>query len=338
MHVEQVRGDLREAIHGVSAVALSLRPDGHAHTILDVDGDHRTFWRSAAKPFQLLAVLEALEASGHSENTPYTVRSLSDADLAIGASSHSGGDHHLARVESLLERGHHTAQHLQCGAERPLDPTALARLERSGAPASPLHNDCSGKHALMLLACRARTWSTANYLSPEHPIQQGVARVVHRFVDAPHPTATDGCGVPTFWLSMRQMALAWAHLATAMADPDTDPLLARIGHAMAEHPELTSGVGRIDLAVAQRATGPFVGKIGALGVFCVAWPERRTGVAIKVHSGNEDALAVAIDAIITATCPGALAPATDWPWHSVPNVVGKIVGARRLVGLPTPIH
>jgi L-asparaginase II len=186
----------------------------------------------------------------------------------------------------------------------------------------------------MLLASRANDWATEDYIHPAHPMQEAVERTVKRFVGAPHPTAIDGCGVPTFWLSMRQMATAWAHLAAAMADPDRDPLLARIGEAMSSYPELTSGVGRIDLAVAQRATGPFVGKIGALGVFCVAWPERRIGVAIKVHSGNEDALAVAIDAIVSGFCEGALAPADRWPWHAVSNVAGRIVGQRRLIGLP----
>ena len=58
---------------------------------------------------------------------------------------------------------------------------------------------------------------------------------------------------------------------------------------------------------------------------------RRVGLAIKVHSGDDDALAVAIDAIVREVCPSALTPAADWPWHAVPNVVGRVVGARRLV-------
>ncbi len=336
MHIEQLRGGHVEALHGVGVAAVTISEGGQPEVVLDVDGEHRTFWRSAAKPFQLLAVLEALEGSGHSENTPFTVRSLSDEDLAIGASSHSGGDNHLAHVQSILDRADLQEKHLRCGAERPLDPTALARMERSGEAASPLHNDCSGKHALMLLACKARGWPLDTYLRPEHPIQQGVARAVLRYAGTASATATDGCGVPTFWLSLREMALAWAHLAATIANPDLDPLLGRIGLAMAEYPELTSGIGRIDLAVAQRATDTFVGKIGALGVFCVAWPATRTGVAIKVHSGNEDALAVAIDAIVPAVCKGSLRAATDWPWHAVSNVVGKVVGSRRLVGLPSP--
>ena len=241
MHVEQLRGGLLEARHGVSAAAITF--PAHRSTplvLLDEDAEHCTFWRSAAKPFQLLAVLEALEASGHSENTPFTSRALSDEELAIGASSHSGGDDHLALVRRLLERADLSVSHLQCGAERPLDPEALQRLQQANDAPSPLHNDCSGKHALMLWACRANGWSTDDYLSPELRSSSAWRQPVQRYTGREHPIAVDGCGVPTFWLSLHDMAVAWGRLAVAMDDPDTDPLLARIGHAMAEHPMLTS--------------------------------------------------------------------------------------------------
>ncbi|MEK8107682.1 asparaginase [Micromonospora sp. M12] len=32
--------------------------------------------------------------------------------------------------------------------------------------------NCSGKHAAMLVACVARSWSTHDYLDPEHPLQR----------------------------------------------------------------------------------------------------------------------------------------------------------------------
>jgi len=294
-----------------------------------------TFWRSAAKPFQVLAVLRALDESGHSENTPYALASLSDEDLAIGASSHSGGADHIRQVRDLLARAGTDESELRCGAESPLDPIELSRIQRAGEPAQAVHNDCSGKHALMLLACKARGWQADTYLRADHPLQQRIAAVVADHTGTRPPHATDGCGVPTFHLTLPQMARAWALLAHAMADPDADPLLSRIGHAMSDHPELTSGQGRIDLAVAQRARGPFVGKIGALGVFCVAWPETQTGLAIKVHSADEDALAVAIPEIVEHVCPGALGPAKSaWPWAVVRNVVGWPVGERTLAPSP----
>jgi len=340
MQVDQRRGGLLEATHPVSAAAVRIVDLGAgpvAEPVLTLGAPCPTFWRSAAKPFQVLAILRALAESGHSENTPYALASLSDEDLAIGASSHSGGAEHLHRVRDLLDRCRLSPEQLRCGAEAPLDPTELRRIQRAGEAAHALHNDCSGKHALMLMACAARGWSTDTYLQADHPLQQRIAEVVAEHTGTVPPHATDGCGVPTFHLTLPQMARAWAFLALAMADPDADPLLSRIGHAMAEHPALTSGQRRIDLAVARRATGPFVGKIGALGVFCVAWPKARTGLAIKVHSADEDALAVAIPELVERACPGALAPpADDWPWSTVRNVVGLPVGERTFVPSPNP--
>ncbi len=338
MQVVQLRGGLVEARHPIHVSAFQRSPDAawpaplapnHPNPnapglrLLDIDGDTRTFWRSAAKPFQVYAALQAIE-----DARPDVAARLTDADLAICASSHSGSADHTARVQHLLQTFGLSPHQLQCGAEAPLDPAEVARLAETRTQPSPLHNDCSGKHALMLLACAVKGWDDTQYLSPEHPLQQGVLAAVSRFAGQPYGAAIDGCGVPTFHMSLHQMAVAWAHLAAAMATPSLDPRLARIGHAMAAFPALTSGVGRLDLALANRATGTFVGKIGALGVFCVAWPLARTGIAIKVGSANSDALAVAVPAIVDRVCPGALTPTADWPWSIVQNVVGKPVGER----------
>jgi L-asparaginase II len=144
----------------------------------------------------------------------------------------------------------------------------------------------------------------------------------------------DGCGLPTFWLSLAEMAQAWSAFALAMAEPDEDPLLARIGWAMARNPELTSGTDRIDLRLARRARQPWVGKIGALGVFCVALPDQGAGVVIKVLSGDEDALAEAVAGVVQHLWPGVLGdPGSDWPHGHVTNVVGRVVGRRLVTGL-----
>jgi len=145
--------------------------------------------------------------------------------------------------------------------------------------------------------------------------------------------AVDGCGVPTFHLTVAGMARAWSALAVAMADaPHSD--LGRIGWAMAQHPDLVSGTDRIDAAIARAATESYVGKIGALGVFCIALPQRRMGIALKIESGDEGALACAVPAAIAQAAPGAIVLPDDWPWNTVHNVVGAPVGQRVVVSEP----
>jgi len=326
MQVLQFRGAHVETRHPVRAVAVQMTPGG-VQTVWASGAPTRSPWRSAGKPFQLLASVEAMDAAAHSENTPFTSRSLSDIDLAIGASSHSGQPGHTRVVEDLLRRFGRTVADLRCGAEPPAHRETFHDVLRSGEGPSALHNDCSGKHALMLGACTARGWDL-EYRPSSHPLQQAIRDTVARAAGEPPEAAVDGCGVPVWILSVGAMAAAWAGLAAAMADPDRDPLLGRIGHAMAENPWHVSGDGRIDLRLAAAARETYVGKIGAEGVFCVALPERRIGIALKVASGNDAAVAVSARAAIDTVAPGALSADPGFPWSTVRNVVGDDVGHR----------
>lgn len=326
MRVLQFRGEHIETVHPVSAVVVNMGAAG-PRTTWTSGPPTRSPWRSAGKPFQLLASIEAMEAARHSENTPFTARSLSNTDLAIGASSHSGQPGHTAVVASLLQRFGRGPDDLRCGAEPPAHRPSFHALLRDGSSPGAIHNDCSGKHAMMLGACTARGWDL-EYRPAAHPLQVAVRDAVERLSGEPPGAAVDGCGVPVWVLSVAAMAQAWAELAAAMEDPDRDPLLARIGAAMAEHPWHVSGDGRIDLRLAGSAGEPYVGKIGAQGVFCVALPERRLGLALKVATGDDAAVAVAARHLVETVAPGALAPDPGFPWHTVRNVVGDAVGRR----------
>jgi L-asparaginase II len=275
----------------------------------------RSPWRSAAKPLQLWCALEAL-------GDPALPAPL----LAIGASSHSGQDLHLETVRAALARLEVSEAGLLCGAEPPAHRPTHEALIRRGDPPRPIHNDCSGKHAFMLGACRARGWSAA-YRPPSHPLQRRIAQVAADWTGDPIELAIDGCGVPVLCLSVAGMARAWARMAEAMAG-DPSGRLGRIGGAMAAHPHLTSGDDRIDMDFARGAAEPFVGKIGAQGVFCVALPARRMGIAVKAISGHEPALAVAVAAALAAAAPGAWRRPDGWRWHTIRDVVGDPVGRR----------
>ena len=257
-------------------------------------------------------------------------------DLAIGASSHSGQPEHLRRIRHLLAQFGAAESQLRCGAEVPAHRPSREELIRAGQRPQDIHNDCSGKHTFMLGACHANGWPL-EYREPEHPLQQRIIRHTTDWTEETPGIAVDGCGVPTFILSIAGMARAWARLAAVTQDGHfrgtPDPRGQRIGHAIIAHPWHTSGSDRIDLALAQRASEPYAGKIGAEGVFCICLPQRRMGIAMKVLSGNEDALAVAVPAVLDRVAPGALRSAEQWPWSTVKNVVGRSVG-QRVVTLP----
>lgn len=244
-----------------------------------------TFVRSAAKPFQALPLVLA----GGIERF-----ALDDADLALICASHGGRPEHTRRVESLLERGGFGAGDLQCGAHLPLDRESAADLQREGLAPSPLHNNCSGKHAGMLLACRLLDLPVATYLSPEHPLQAAILDHVARLSGvAPEAIGIgiDGCSVPAYHLPVVAAARAYAVLAHsrgAGAAADLAAALERIVAAMGNAPEMVAGPGRLTTRLIAATGGRVVGKEGAEGFYgiSVRGPVA-LGVALKIADGGE---------------------------------------------------
>lgn len=305
LEVRQVRGGLLEIVHSVSAVVH----DGE-RAAWSVGPDVASFWRSACKAMQLTTSLECVDAG--------VADALADEDLAVGASSHSGQPVHVARVEALLARFGLDAEGLRCGAHWPMHEPSARALPGITA----VHNNCSGKHTFMLAAAISQGWDP-EYLPPEHPLQRRNRARIEEWGGAAAGVAVDGCGVPTFHHPLSAQARATARLAHEMR---AGTLAGRVGWAMARHPQLTSGDGRLDLAVVRQAREPLAVKVGAEGLFTIAMPERGLGIAVKVHSGSNDALAVAVRGVLDEVMPGLVSG--DWPWQVVKNVAGRTVGQR----------
>lgn len=316
LRVIQVRGAVRETEHPFTVAVADAGRD------VVLRGDDRvTPFRSAAKPFQLATSLAALDDPA-----------VSTEELAIGAASHNGEPRHVELARRVLSRFGAPESELRCGGHAPTHGPSADALVRAGQTFSDIHNNCSGKHAFMLAAAKKRGWD-ADYRPVDHPLQVANRALLTTLSGALPEVATDGCGVPTFCLPVSAIARAWSRLALAMTGSlgGSDALLAArlglIGDAMARHPELTSGEGRLDLALARATKEPYVGKVGAQGVFCIALPERGRGIAVKVQSGSMEALGAAVTWALMTHAEGAFAPPDDWPPREVRNVVGAVVGA-----------
>jgi L-asparaginase II len=321
--VLHLRGGAIESRHPITAALVT--PEGEV--LERVGAPRTTTFRSSAKPLQLEASLDALG--------PAAVDALEEADLAIGAASHHGAPMHVARVRRLLDRFGLEPSALRCGAHPPADELEAHALIRAGEAPSALHNNCSGKHAFMLAACRARGW-TGDYREEDHPLQRAIRRGLEARGGEVERVAVDGCGVPTFALPLEGMARAYASLARAMAErragarPTHAPTsnLGRIGWAMQRHPRVMSGERAVDGLLIADATRPIVAKVGAEGLLCVALPEQRLGLALKVESANGDARAVAIHALLARLFPGLLPDGAGERYAIVRNHEGREVGRR----------
>jgi L-asparaginase II len=249
-----------------------------------------TSFRSAAKPFQLLPLVER----GHAD-----ALGCSDTELAIMAASHSGSRRHLALVRGLLARIGRTSADLACGYHEPMDAESLEDVRRDPSLRSPLYNNCSGKHAGMLALAKAEHWPAAGYERPDHPLQQLMLRTVAECCGVPAagiPLGVDGCSVPVFGLPLAAMALGYARLAAAMAGGTRSEqgsvsnvararALQRIGRAMAAEPVVVEGPARLATDLMLAARGRIVAKSGAEGLLLVAEPATGRGIAIKCEDG-----------------------------------------------------
>ncbi len=278
----RMRGGREESWHhGAAAV---VEPEGRLVAWLG-DPQLATFLRSAAKPFQTVAMLlSGLEAGG--------ALALEDADLAVISASHGGRPEHTARVAALLARGGIDATALRCGAHAPLDREAAEALRAAGEQPGALHNNCSGKHAGMLLASRASGAPLESYLEVEHPLQRRVREEVGIFCGlAVEDIALgiDGCSVPTFHLPLAAAACGYATLADPAAlDGDRRRAAKRVVSAMTAEPAMVAGPGRFTTRLMEVAGGRLLGKEGAEGFYAVAIRgPRPLGVAVKIADGGE---------------------------------------------------
>jgi L-asparaginase II len=287
--LHSTRGDLVETIQGghVAVVDARGRLLGSAG-----DPDAWSYLRSSAKPLQATMVVQ----SGAAERFD-----LTGALLAICCASHNGEPGHVEAVRTVLERAGAPEDALQCGVHAPSYQPAAAALWRAGAEPTVLHNNCSGKHAGMLASARALGAPLDDYLSIDHPVQQGILTNVAALSGVPRERIVigiDGCSAPVHGLPVRGMAQAYAHLADPQSAPAYAPTLDLLAEAMATHPWYVDGTNGPDTLLMERAGGRLVVKSGAEGVLCVAVRGAGIGLAIKMQSGrNEWSHAVAIEAL-----------------------------------------
>ena len=283
--VEVVRGEIVESRHLAHAVAVR---DG---AIVESAGDARllTGFRSSAKPIQALPAIRARP-------------DLDEVEVAIACASHLARPEQLDAVRSLLEKAPATEDELECGAE----PT-------------PVEHNCSGKHAAMLALCRAEGWDSAGYRLLEHPCQQAMLAEVAAAADVEAgdiPVGIDGCGVPTFGLTLERMAHAFARLEAL----DGGAVAVR---AMRDYPELIRGPGSADTEL-MRALPGWAAKGGAEALLCAASPEG-LGIAVKIEDGSGRAVRSAAAAFLRrlGLDPGGLGSAP------LENSHGEVVGELR---------
>ncbi|MDB5077233.1 MAG: hypothetical protein JWO42_3412 [Chloroflexi bacterium] len=258
------------------------------------DADHVTYLRSSAKPMQATALVltGAVERYG-----------LADDNISVACGSHRGEPRHVKTALHTLQSAGVPAEALGCGTHD-LYSAEGTRLAAAGLAPTPLHNNCSGKHAGMLAASSASGASLESYLDPAHPVQRMIHSVVSE-CSGISPQAlhvgVDGCSAPNFAMPMRNIARCFANIANPSGLPsEVGAALSRTGTAMQRDPWLVSGTGEFDTLLMGELPGMVISKAGAEGLQCVAVPSLGIGIAVKFESGRSEGIGYIMLSILTA--------------------------------------
>jgi L-asparaginase II len=322
--VEQTRGNWVENRHRGAFIVVDAKGE-----VIASAGDvaRPVFPRSAIKSVQALAMVRS-GAIGKFK--------LSDEELALACASHHGEDVHTIGVTHFLEHVGMGPGNLECGAHQPTNATAREALRKTGREPSPLHNNCSGKHAGMLSVARALGVPAEGYVKRDHPVQIEVRRAIETVVGQPLSVdrcGVDGCSIPTWAAPISAWALGFARMATGDGLPeDLASAAERIFDAATAHPLLVAGTGHLDTLVMQAFAGRVMQKGGAEGVQCGAIRDRGWGYALKCDDGNMAASQVMVAKLLLEFAePDAAQRAVleRFATQTVRNVRGLDVGAMR---------
>ncbi|RNB87019.1 asparaginase [Brevibacillus fluminis] len=240
-----------------------------------------TLTRSVLKPIQAIPVIQ----SGAADRFLFT-----DKEISICCGSHNGEQQHTKVVESMLFRLGLTEENLQCGVHAPYSQASYGELLRQGVEPTPIHNNCSGKHAGMLALALQLQSDISTYHHLEHPVQRKIEEALLALSGLKGDelvTEIDGCGVPTFGLPLHNLAHVYAQLAhpEKLDSLSLRTTVKRIVSSMMAYPEMVSGTDEFCTDVMRALPGKVLAKGGAEGVYCMGLPEKGIGIAIKIDDG-----------------------------------------------------
>jgi len=222
--------------------------------------------RSLLKPFQFFA-------AGHEPN----------AIWAPAVGSISATEAQVAQI-----RRWHPAipAEMVVPASYPMEETFRAALKISQQNPSPYFHTCFSKHMAILKACEIEGWDLKSYAQTNHPYHERLLNLMGTLLgDASRVKGwvTDGCGLPSPVLDIRDTAELYRQLAVS---ENLEP----IRKMMIENPTWVGGDGRVDTTVMQLNSGKVILKDGADGLLgvgvlpCAKYPSG-LGIMIKLDSG-----------------------------------------------------
>ena len=259
---EVTRGGVVESLHLGHLIVLNS--DGT--TYLSKGSPELSFYpRSAVKSLQAAAMLKA-------------GLTVTDEEIAIICASHSGNQIHIDLVSKMLSDRSIPLSAMQNASDKPLgEKEKISWGDKAG---TQLTQNCSGKHAGMLITCQQNNWDLGTYLEMGHPLQIAIKNEIELLAGEKISASTfDGCGAPLFSISLTGLAKAISTLVKS-----NNLVYKQIITACNKYPELVAGEGRLTTRMMRAVPGLFM-KEGAEGIEICALADGRV-IAMKIIDGS----------------------------------------------------
>lgn len=244
-------------------------------TFGDTD-DYPFFHRSCAKPMQASLLVDYATKDFYN---------LSQEEIALCCASHAGEPCHIEVLKGLLEKIKINESDLQCPI---IEPLSFEEQKRLNGNYSPLHNNCSGKHILMLGICKQNSWDMKTYLDKNHPLQIAIHKRIKELCEADYemPSTLDGCMAPVWATTLEDLTKGFWNLFS-------DDRYKDIKNAFMNNHHLIGGYGRLDSQV-MKMNQKLIAKVGANGLCCVFNTDNNEALSCKIFETDRYARSITV--------------------------------------------
>lgn len=277
--VTEYRGNLADNIHpGYICVV-----DERSKVICCAGSpDQPVFYRSTAKPIQALDTI----ALGLDKKYGITAE-----ESVLFASSHTAEPFHVDALLSIMAKTGLTQDMLVMLPSAPTNRFANEERIQKGLPLSKIYHNCAGMHMSQMLIQRQLGGEIRDYWKDESAASIRSIRTVSILSEtniSEIGTGTDGCGVPVYAVSMKNVAAAFKNLACidTIGDDTLASAAARYVPLFHTYSRMIRGTGFLCTLINQDPN--IIAKGGASGIYALGLKKQRLGISIKLADGTEN--------------------------------------------------
>lgn len=241
-----------------------------------------TCLRSAAKPLQAIPIVI---------NNIDRHFGLTEREVASFCGSLNAESFQVEIVRMILKKAGLDESYLKCGVAYPSYKKAADELKTKGEKPAPIYHNCAAKHAGMLLVCQFKGYDKETYYKESHPLQTEIHEIIADYAELKKDEVkivTDGCGLPVFFMPLKNIAISYKNLALKMENPLSG--VKRLLQAAIDNPDMVAGTDRLCTDVIACTSGKIFAKVGADGVYAAFNINKMEALAMKVEDGSAKAV------------------------------------------------